>query len=56
MTTTERIQDLLESVETDVRKATVEDFLIDLRETLKVCKPDETAGLRVAIEILETNY
>lgn len=55
-TTLERIQDLVEGLEADVRKATIVDVLIDLKECLKAAPANETAGLRAAIEIIESNY
>lgn len=54
----EKILELLDQAEQDIRKATVRDILIDLREGLKDknCQPGEKAGLTAAIEIIETNY
>jgi len=56
MTKLEKIQDLLTDVETDIRKATVADILIDLRDSLKHCSDAELAGLTAAIETIESNY
>lgn len=52
----EKIQALLEGIEADTRKATIGDFLADLKDALNYARPNEAAGLRVAIEILESNY
>ncbi len=52
----ERIQDLLEGVEADVRKATVKDILIDLGESLKDAAGEHKGGIAEAIEIIKANY
>jgi hypothetical protein len=56
MTKIEKIQDLLGSVEADVRKSAIKDVLFELREGLKTCAEDERAGFRAAIETIESNF
>jgi hypothetical protein len=56
MTKIEKIQDLLEGVETDVRKATVQDILIDLADFLKDSNATNAPGLAEAIAIIKANY
>jgi hypothetical protein len=57
MTKIERIEDLLGQVEDDIKTRTVKNILADLKEFLKDGVPDsEKAGMKAAIEIIETNY
>lgn len=56
MTKIEKIQRLLEDVESDTRKATVRDILIDLADFAKTAPENEQAGYRAAIEVIQSNY
>jgi hypothetical protein len=56
MTKIEKIQNLLGDVEADVRKATIEDILIDLRDFAKDASDDEKPGYLAAIQVIEANY
>jgi hypothetical protein len=56
MTKIEKIQDLLEEVEGDIRKRLIKDILADLRDFGKDAIENEKAGFRAAIEVIEANY
>jgi hypothetical protein len=56
MTKIEKIQNLLEDIETDTRKSTVEDVLIELADWLTTVEPGEVAGMKRAIAIIKANF
>lgn len=56
MTKIEKIQDLLDGVEQDIRKATVRDILIELADFAKSCPTEERAGFKAAIEVIKNNF
>lgn len=53
------MQDMTEDYEiedVEIDEATVQDILVELRACLPTCPAAELAGLRAAIEIIESNY
>lgn len=56
MTKIERIRDLLEGVEADIRTATIKDILVDLRDFAKDASAAEKPGYLAAIQVIESNY
>jgi hypothetical protein len=56
MTKMEKIQSLLDDVESDIRKSIVRDILADLRDFAKDAIDEERPGFKAAIEVIEANY
>lgn len=56
ITKIEKIQSLLEQVEADIRKDTAHDITIDLADFAKDAAAADRAGLRLAIQIIKSNY
>jgi len=57
MTKIEKIQDLLEGVETDLRNSLIKDILDTLKDFAKDGVPeDEKPGMQAAIEIIAENF
>lgn len=50
------MDETIEISEDEIREATVRDVLIDLRDFLDSVAPEELAGMKAAIEIIEANY
>lgn len=57
MTTIEKIQGLMETAETEIRKETIKEAIEILADFAKDGVPtDEKPGMRAAIEILRENF
>lgn len=52
----EKAAALTEQAFDQIRIDAVRDILGDLRDFLKTATPEERAGMRMAIDVIETNY
>jgi hypothetical protein len=56
MTKIEKIHDLLEDIETDVRSQLIKDILATIKDFQDGCPKNQEDGLQAAVEIIQQNY